>query len=337
MKKIGLMGCGVVADYGHLPAIKEVAELELFALFDPLEERLRRTGEKFGAAHIFQDEKSFFDSGIEVVTITSPAPCHLANVLGAAEHGLPVLCEKPMAVNRHDAQTMIAKMAGAGLPLYVAFCYRFSPSALRIRELVAAGMIGSVRTMRLIYNWGLHGKYQDGPDGGRVLNARREGRMQEGGPMLDCGTHQIDLAAFWLQSPVVRVIGHGSWTDEYTVPDHIWAHLDHANGAHTVVEISYSYTHTSKNQNREFIYELIGTEGVIRYDAVAETFSLENGQGRTLLPYHHEKSFTGMYHELARALETGESNLLATAQEGMAVVAIAQQATEQAMEGRIKR
>lgn len=328
MTKIGLMGCGTVAQYGHLPAILATPGLQLQAVYDPFPGSLQAGREKFGIAELYSDVEAFFRSGIEAISITSPAPVHRDNVLGAAAHRLPVLCEKPLAMTRAEGEEMIAAMRAAGCSLYTAFCYRFSPSALAIRELVQSGAIGQVRSLRLIYNWNCHGKYETAPDGRRRIQKRREDRMFEGGPMVDCGTHQIDLAHFWLGSPVVSYAGHGAWVDEYEAPDHVWLHLLHANGAHTMVEMSYSYHHTSKNRRAEFVYELIGTEGVIRYDREAHSFALENGQGRRELEFHHEKSFEGLYAEWAKALVCGRSELLTSAEDGLRSVELSREATE---------
>jgi len=328
MKRIGLMGCGMVAQYGHIPAIQAAPGLTLHAVFDPNEENLRRTQARFGIPHGFTDEEAFFKCGLDGVGITSPAPCHHANVLQAATHRLPVLCENPLATNRAEAEEMIAAMKAAGVTLYSAFCYRFSPAALKIRELVRGGAIGKVRSLRLIYNWSLHGKFTTDAAGNRIIQKRREDRMLEGGPMVDCGTHQIDLAGFWLGSPVRSFSGHGAWVDDYEAPDHMWVHLGHENGAHTVVEISYSYHHTAKNMRSEFTYELIGTGGVIRYNREAESFSMENGEGRQEFPFAPEKNFELMYAEWGKALVSGESALLATAEEGLRVVDIARKATD---------
>lgn len=333
-KRIGLMGCGMVADYGHIPAILKTDGLQLEALFDPNEEALAYTKEKFGVPHAFSDMDAFFSSGIEAVTITSPATVHKLNVLAAAQYKMPVLCEKPLAMTSTEANEMITAMKLAGASLYTAFCYRFSPSALKIRELVQAGAIGDVRSLRLIYNWDLHGKYEIDEHGNRVIQQRREERMLEGGPMIDCGTHQIDLATFWLNSEVVRYSSHGAWVDDYEAPDHMWLHLDHANGAHTMVEISYSYHHTAKNNQVEFVYELIGTEGVIRYDREAKRFSMETSAGTTIFDYFPEKSFSGMYAEWARALSSGHSDLLTSAEAGMRVTEIAREATNMVIERR---
>lgn len=333
-KKIGLMGCGAVADYGHIPAILNVPELELYAIFDPDEKNLLRVQEKYGIPNVYADVEKFFRSGIEAVSITSPAPCHKQNVFDAARFGLPVICEKPLAMDKTESEAMIAVMKKAGLPLYSGFCYRFSPCAIKIRNLIKEKAIGDVRALRLIYNWSAHGKYEIDSNGQKVIQKRRAGRMIEGGPMVDCGTHQIDLAMFWLNSDIVACCGHGAWVDDYEAPDHMWLHMDHSNGAHTVVEISYSYHHTSKDRRMEFVYEIIGTEGVIRYDREDRSFTMRNSSGTHLLEFHPEKDFDGMYVEWSNALRTGGSDLLTTAEAGMKVTDIAREATNAAIRKR---
>lgn len=333
-KKIGLMGCGAVATYGHIPAILATPGIKLQAIFDPNEATLKKIQEKYSIPQAFTDSEDFFKSGIEAVSITSPAPCHKQNVLDAAKYSIPVLCEKPLCMDSTEATEMIAAMKDAGVSLYTAFCYRFSPSALKIKELVAAKAVGEVRSLRLIYNWNVHGKYEIDNDGNKIIQKRREDRMFEGGPMVDCGTHQIDLAKFWTNSEVTKFSGQGAWVDDYEAPDHMWLHLDHANGAHSCVEISYSYCHTTKNKQTEFVYELIGTEGVIRYDREQKYLRLDNTEGTQTFDFHGEKSFEGMYAEWANALHTGKSELLTSAEDGMRVVEIARTATNQVIEGR---
>jgi predicted dehydrogenase len=225
-------------------------------------------------------------------------------------------------------------MKKAGAPLYVGFCYRFSPAALNIRELVVSRAAGEIRSLRLVYIWNVHGKFETAPDGKRRIQKRREDRMLEGGPMVDCGAHQIDLAHFWLDSPVVRFTGIGAWVDEYEAPDHLWLHIDHACGAHTLVEISYSYCHTAQAPRHEFTYDLIGDQGLIRYDREAKRFTLYTGAGTTELPFAEEKNFTGLYAEFAKALKSGKPGLLTTAEQALEVTRIAREATNEAIKNR---
>ncbi len=157
-KLIGLMGCGAVATYGHIPAIMNTPGLKLQAIFDPNEAHLKKIQEKFSIPMAFTDSEAFFKSGIDAVSITAPAPCHKENVIEAANAGLPVICEKPLSMDHVEATVMIEAMKKADKSFYTGFCYRFSPCAIKIKELVASKAIGEVRSLRLIYNWVLHVK-----------------------------------------------------------------------------------------------------------------------------------------------------------------------------------
>jgi len=335
MTRIGLMGCGAVATYGHMPAIQATPGLALASVYDPSAERLAATQKQFGVKHVFTEVEAFFRSDIDAVVITSPAPAHLANVLDAARHCKPVLCEKPLAMNEAEGNRMIDAMAAAGLPLYVGFPYRFAPPAMKIKQLIRENAIGRVRSLRLVYNWDAHGKYVD-RDPARGDNPRRHGRMIEGGPMVDCGVHQIDLARWWLGAEITQFHGVGAWVDDYDSPDHVYVHASMDNGAHLMVEMSYSFGHTASEPRPHFIYELIGTEGVIRYDREQKLFELVNGGGVQSLEWGHEKGFDAMYVAFAHALETGEPGDLATAADGQAATRVALNATLQATAARVK-
>jgi predicted dehydrogenase len=332
MVRIGLMGCGAVADYGHVPAIRAVPGLALTSVFDPQPERAYGMRDKFGIAQAYVDAEKFFDSGIDAVAITSPAPTHLNNVKMAARYGKHVLCEKPLSLSDTDSRSMIDAMQAAGRRLFVGFTYRFSPVALTIKRLVREGAIGRLADLRLIYLWSCHGRYEEN-DRSR-LNLRRAGRMDEGGPMIDCGVHQIDLARWWTGSEVKRIHGTGVWVDDQHAPDHVYAHLTHANDVHTMVEISYSYAHTTPHHPTQFVYELIGTEGLIRYHREDHTFVLTNRDGTQHLEWADEKNFRGMYAEFEQCVSQDRPGEMPTGNDGLIAAQIASRATEQAVAGR---
>lgn len=335
MIRLGLMGCGVVASYGHVPAISRTAGCKLVSIFEPDSARLIDAKDRYKVEKGFTDPDLFFQSGIDAVVVTSPAPAHFENVSMAARYGKPVLCEKPLAMTEEQSQQMIDLMRAANLPLYVGFTYRFSPVAMEIKRLVGEGAIGAPRSLRLIYVWDCHGKYEQRGVADK-LNPYRHGRMLEGGPMVDCGVHQIDLARWWLGSEVKRVSGAGAWCDDqgYEAPDHMYLHLDHANGAHTMVEVSYGYGHTSKEQRCHFHYELVGTDGLIRYDRQGRVFELVNRNGTQRLHWTEEKNFDGMYAEFVRALQTGVAGNMPTADDGIAATRIARRAVDEVVRGR---
>jgi len=334
--RVGLMGCGTVGMYGHLPALAAAAGLELAALFDPDSTRLKAAQDEFAVPHAFTDVEPFFTSDLDAVVIASPAGAHLQNVRDAARHARHVLCEKPLALTETDAEHMIDEMESARRMLFTCFVYRFSPVALEIKRLIQDGTIGRAASLRLVYNWDCHGKYEMDGAGHRVIQKRREDRMLEGGPMMDCGVHQIDLARWWLGSEVVHQHAHAAWADEYEAPDHVYLHLDHASGAHTMVEMSYSHGHTAAEPISHFCYEIIGTDGLIRYDRERQLFEVRNPAGTRALPWDHEKNFAGTCAAFARALETGEPGDLATGDDGLIATRIARIATEQVIADRLR-
>ncbi len=126
MIRLGLMGCGAVADYGHVPAIKAMPEFILASIYDPSRERVEAIRDKFEVEGCFTDSAAFLASGIEAVVVTSPVTAHLTNVLDALHAGKHVLCEKPLASVPSEALRMITTARRRGLLLFTAFDYRFS-------------------------------------------------------------------------------------------------------------------------------------------------------------------------------------------------------------------
>jgi predicted dehydrogenase len=152
--------------------------------------------------------------------------------------------------------------------------------------------------------------------------------------MVDCGVHQIDLARWWLGSEVEWQCGIGVWIDDYEAPDHLYLHMGHTCGAHTMVEMSFSYNATSREPRTHFQYELIGSDGVIRYNREEHSFELRNSHGTQWLAWHPEKNFAGMHTEFSHALSTGDARGMPTAKDGLIATRIARLATEEAIRDR---
>lgn len=335
--KIGILGCGMIAERSHLPSLAKVSGLRVQTIYDVDPVRTLSLQSKFNIPEAAKTEEAFWASDIQAIVICTPAPLHHEHVLAAARHGKHVLCEKPLAMNEPDILEMDAVMRAARLQFYAGFNYRFSPCSLKIRELVQMKAIGEVRSLRLVYLWNLHGKWLTDAQGKKTLSPLWLGRMLEGGPMVDCGVHQIDLARWWLNSDVVSQQSLGIWYDQYEAPEHVVLHMNHACGAHAMVEMSFAYNTTVADPRKHFQYELIGTDGVIRYNREEKSFEMRNSQGVQQLEYHPEKNFVGMYEEFAKALATGDAGVMPSAHDGLIATRIAKRATDEAIELHKKR
>ena len=330
MARIGLMGCGSVADFGHLPAIQRIHELEIASLFDPIPGRAKSYAEKFGGQP-FTNEEDFFKSGLDAVVVASPLFTHHDNVMLCAEHEVHVLCEKPIATNEDEAADMIAVMEDSGKGFFVGFVYRFSPSALQIKRWIEEGALGKVRHIKMVYTWNLHGQWIQDDAGKWIESPMWRGRMLEGGPLVDCGVHQIDLIRWMTGLEIKSWDGFGAWVSNYESPDHVIANLQLENGVTASIEVSFTYGHTARSPRSVFTYEVIGTGGVARYDRDGYILECRNGEGAISNPGHGEKSFDGMYAQFSRFLHTGEIGDLASPQDAIVATEIAVDCTDRAI------
>jgi predicted dehydrogenase len=336
MARIGLMGCGSVADFGHLPAILKTPGFELVALFDPVPGRSQEYSEKFGGIPCTTTDE-FFSHSLDAVSICSPLPSHHDNVMLCSEHGVHVLCEKPIAENEDDAADMIAVMEDGGKGFFVGFVYRFSPVVRQLRDWMRSGEIGDAKHLRMIYMWNLHGQWIQDAKGLWIESPAWKGRMREGGPLIDCGVHQIDLIR-WITGLEVRDYdAHGAWVSNYESPDHILAFLQLEAGVTASVEVSFTYGHTAKEPLSWFSYEIIGTGGVARFDRNGYILETRNGQGVHSVPGTGEKDFDGMYRQFAEFIHTGRKGDLASPQDAMVASEIAVGCTDRAIQKRLRR
>jgi predicted dehydrogenase len=97
-----------------------------------------------------------------------------------------------------------------------------------------------------------------------------------------------------------------------------------------MIEISIAYGHTTPQTLPTFSYEVIGTEGVLRYRREEREFVAIGRDGIRRLDWSPEKSFEGMYAAFADALTGGPADLLPTGRDGLAATRLATTLTEQA-------
>lgn len=334
--RVGLVGAGVVAGYGHLPAIAENPDLVLTVVYDPVVASAESAGTRYGCAWT-TDADEFYAHDLDAVTVASPLGTHREHVIRALEAGCHVLCEKPLAVDDTEAAAMQAAAEKSGRLLGVGFVYRGSDVTRTLKGWVDAGRLGDLRLLRLSYLWNLHGRYSPDGDGVWQESAMWRGRMLEGGPMIDCGVHFIDLARLFTGSEIVAGQGSGAWVADYEAPDWTLGTLTHENGVVTVVEVGFTYGHTAKSPRALFTYDLVGTGGTARYDRELARLELRDGEGLIEAHGGWEKDFVGMYAAWARALAIRDLGPLAGAEDARIASRWATDLTRDAMNAKLFR
>lgn len=322
--RIGLIGAGTVADYGHLPAISRATDIELVMVADISRSHLKRAREKFGARGTTDYHKLLGTADLDAVSICTPVETHSRIAKDALEAGKHVLCEKPLASNVEDCWSMVEAADATDRVFAVDLHLRLSEDMMAAKDHIEAGRIGSLEILRFIMNWGAHGI--SGEKG-----ERRAAFMRTGGPMLDNGVHFFDLM-YWLSgSEIEKMVVEGQWVEEeYKYPGHVISITRLESGVLALHEMSFVFGHTTKDLPASSRIEIIGSDGVISGG------NLFTSEGTQALPVGGKKRFDRVYAEFARCIRSGsqQDSSLATARDGAKATEASLRATRLAMEGK---
>ena len=290
--KVGIIGCGGIANKKHMPALKKVADCEMVAFCDIIPERAEAAKVKFGTpdAKVYTDYKELLaDPEIEVVHVCTPNRAHSFITVDALDAGKNVMCEKPMAINTEEAQKMLDAKARSGKLLSIGYQSRFRDDAVFMKQEAEAGTFGDI-----YYAKATALRRRKVPTWGVFLNEYEQGR----GPLIDIGTHALDLT-LWIMNnykpkyclgSVYHKLNNdtnqgnqwGNWDPEkFTVEDSAFGFVVMENGATIVLESSWAI---NMLDTREAITSVCGTLGGADMLQGLRINGIRNGRQYTLTP-----------------------------------------------------
>ena len=124
--RMGVVGCGSIAEIAHLPSITQRKEARLVAVCDRDEEQAKAAAAKWGAERHFTDHRAMFDhANLDGVVIATPNNSHRNIAVAAAAAGVHVVVEKPLAVTNTEAWDIVGACKDAGVKLMVGCDRRF--------------------------------------------------------------------------------------------------------------------------------------------------------------------------------------------------------------------
>ena len=134
--RMGIVGCGVVADYGHIPAVAQSAQAEIVAFADPDPARRDAQARKYDRPAYASFEEMAAAENLDAVTIATQPDVKLDLIGVAVEHGLHAFCEKPLCDTIEQAERIVRLMDEAGLFVGMAFVYRGQAVVQRMMQLL---------------------------------------------------------------------------------------------------------------------------------------------------------------------------------------------------------
>lgn len=249
--KIGIIGCGGIANGKHMPALKTVRDAEMVAFCDLIEERAEKAAVEFGAAEasVYTDYKEMLaNEELDVIHVCTPNSSHSPITIAALEADCHVMCEKPMAKTTEEAQAMIDAAKRTGKKLTIGYQNRYRTDSMYLHEACQDGELGDIYfakahaiRRRAVPTWGV------------FLDEDAQG----GGPLIDIGTHALDLTLWMMNNYKPKyVVGKayreladtknaanawGPWDPEkFTVEDSAFGYIVMENGASIFLESSWA-------------------------------------------------------------------------------------------------
>jgi predicted dehydrogenase len=248
--KVGIIGCGGIANGKHMPSLSKLSDVEIVAFCDLIEEKAVKAKEEYGTpdAKVYTDYKELLkDSEIEVIHVCTPNRSHAPITIDSLYAGKHVMCEKPMAKTAADARRMVEVAKETGKKLTIGYQHRHKPEAIYLKSVIERGDLGEIYFAKAFAV-----RRRGTPNWGVFLNEYEQG----GGPLIDIGTHSLDITLYLMNNYEPKMVvgtkykkvnnadcGNpwGGWdAEEHTMEDSAFGFIVMKNGATIILESSWA-------------------------------------------------------------------------------------------------
>jgi predicted dehydrogenase len=264
-----IVGYGFIMENGHAPVYRRrggdgargrgrSVSVDIRAIADVSEPRRQLAAIHFPAARIYADHATLLEeesNNLDFVDIATPPSEHASIAVGALQHGLHVLCEKPLATTSEDAQMMLQQARTSRRVIFPCHNYKHAPVIKTVRGIIESGDVGDVHlvTLQTFRNTHARGVPEWRPDW------RRERRFSGGGIAMDHGSHTFYLAFEWLRSYPTAISARMSTLGVFDTEDDLSCSLRFPTGV--------ASAHLSWQAGvRRVIYTIHGDRGAIRVE-----------------------------------------------------------------------
>lgn len=192
MIRVGVIGCGKIAQVRHLPEYEANLAAEIHGVYDLNRERAEEIAQKYHTRAYESYEAMLEDKEIDAVSVCTANFSHCEIVVKALEAGKHVLCEKPMAITYEECKRMVETAKRTNRFLMIGHNQRLTKTHKKARELVMNGEIGEIKTFKT--NFGHSGPENWAVDKKNVWFFDKKAAAF--GAMADLGIHKTDLIQF---------------------------------------------------------------------------------------------------------------------------------------------
>lgn len=291
--RVAVIGCGALARQQHLPNIKASSKLELYACCDPSEAVLDECKTRFAPAHLETDyAKIFGDPNLDLIVLATTEKLRLPVIKLAAEHGVPMYVEKPIATSLAEAYEIQKIVNASNIPFCIGHNRRSAPAMIDAQAIFAQHMSHPQPTG---WRWNREGDARPAlaEDGVPGMSVRINDDWHSWkswvfdktqaplGAMLFEMTHFTDVCNWFINSEPVEVVAIESGMLNHGVV------IRYASGALATISMS---SNGSFGYPKE-LYEIFGNGAAVAVDHMVEirTDGIVGAPARKTYPYLNDR------------------------------------------------
>jgi len=254
MKKIrvGVIGAGAMGKH-HARIYSELPEAELVGVMDVDEQTAAEIATKYNT-EAFNDCERLLKTDLDAVSVAVPTTLHEDIALKAANHGVHMLIEKPIAESFKSADAVIDAARRKNVKLMIGHIERFNPAILKLKELIYAGELGQILS----------------------ISCKRVGpyppRIRDVGIIIDLAVHDIDTISYLYGKRAINVYSIAG-NSFHIKEDHATILLQYEDKKSGMVETNWLTPYKMRKLT------VTGTGGVASADYLAQTLAIWNEAG----------------------------------------------------------
>ena len=249
--RVGIIGCGFWANY-QIAAWKEIPEADIVAVcdLDPL--KVKTAAEKNNISRTYTEvSKMLNEEELDFVDIISNPETHPEIVYAAAKKSIPIICQKPTALELATAKKMVETCRSSNVPFYIHENFRWQAPMQRIKDILDSGQIGTPFRARIYFN-------------SRYPVLRNQPSLAKLDRMIiaDLGVHLFDLVRFFFGEAKSIYCQTQQIAKDIKGEDVANSFIETQSGVHCTVELSWA-SYVQCDCFPQTLVSIEGTEGSI--------------------------------------------------------------------------
>lgn len=242
--KLGLIGCGGFGKF-CLEAFSKMSEVEIFAVCDIDQKLAVETAKKYGATWYTNPENLIQDKKLDIVHIVTPPNTHFNLSSFGIQNGMHVLCEKPLALSKREAEILINTAKQHDVIIPVNFILRYVKIVEIVKSIIDSGILGN--PLRAYFENYAADEYM-GPEHW-FWN-----KKISGGIFVEHGVHFFDLYNFWFGKAKI-LWSHAEKRTKTNQEDRVFCFLTHESGVLSTHYHGFDQTKFLDRQIHRILFE----------------------------------------------------------------------------------